>query len=284
MSGFDIFESEWLDRRVEFLLSRADAHLRKDDIRSIACAATLLQDAAAIGFMRDDTESGRAHLDIAGEHFLRLGLPRGVLLMMLASEGERGGDALAPMLKAATAALDMPSSARREMGPLFASALHQPEQLMALEASAALADAAGASISRAEERMRGVLHPYRSHPVGPTGIALGAFIRLMDFGQGSEFENLEAFGNPRLDMMSVLARRGRQLASASEDRHHWRLLLSPAALLDFDLVALFAIWWAHGRSPRDMMPELGSELPPMMMLPVQVAQTLRPRRRSRGEG
>jgi hypothetical protein len=80
-------------------------------------------------------------------------------------------------------------------------------------------------------------------------------------------------------MMTLFARRGRQLASAYEDRYHWRLLLSPAALLDFELVALFAIWSVHGRSLDEMMPQMGGRLPPMMMLPVTVAQTLSPRRR-----
>ena len=275
--GIDGFESDWLDRRIEFLLDRAKAHLENGDTRSRACAATLYRDAAAIAFMRSDRQSGRDHLYEAGLHFLELGLPHGVLLMMLSSEGQKGTNPLTLMFRAATAEGDRRAAAREELGPLFASALHQPEQLLALEVAAAMAEAANTLDSRREAGVRNLLHPYRAHSAGASGLSVAAFMRLMDFGQGDEFENLESSGNIQLDVMTLFARRGRQLASAYEDRYHWRLLLSPAALLDFDLVALFAIWWAHGRSPKKEMPDLGSSLPPMMFLPMEVAQILHPR-------
>lgn len=272
------FESKWLDRRVEFLVDRANAHAAKKDVRARACAGTLLRDAAAIAFMRGDVQAGREHLGRAGEHFLALGLPHGVLLAMLASNGEQGVDPLALMLKAATEERGSRASVSRQLGPLFATALHQPEQLIALEASAAMAEAAGEGMPPSDERMRGMFHPYRTHPVGMSGVTVAAFLRLMDFARSTDFGDLEAYGNPRLDMVTLFARRGRQLVSAFEDQHHWRLLLSPAALLDFDLIALFAIFWSNGHQPHDMIANMAAELPPMTMVPVKVAETLAPGR------
>lgn len=272
-------ESEWLDRRMGFLLDRARVHEKEEGVLARACAGTLLRDAAAIAFMRKDPRSGRAHLDRAGKHFRALGLPHGVLLTMLASDGRPDVESLQRMLRAALQKPGSESRAGPDMGPLFASALHQPEQLIALQCAMAMAEATGGFEGQMEELMRGRLHPYRSHPIGMSRVSVGAFMRLLDFGRGVETADLETFGNQRLDMMTLFARRGRQLASAYEDNYHWRLLLSPAALVDFDLVGLFAVWSAHGRSIGEMMPQMGERLPPMMMLPVTVAQSLGPRRR-----
>jgi len=281
--GLQGFENDWLDRRVGFLLDRADAHLAKQDDRSRACAATLFTDAAAIGFMRKDQASAQKHLHEAGSHFLGLGLPHGALLLLLATQGSEGRENLRLMLRGATARGKEGDSIRAEMGPLFTQAVHRPEQLLSLAISAAMAEAGDGYDDPGErqsqdEGLRGLLHTYRSHPVGASGLPVAAFLRLLEFGQGVEAPNLEASGNVQMDAMTLLTRRSRQLASAYEDHHHWRLLLSPAALLDFDLVALFAIWWAHGHSPRAEMPNPGPRQPPMLMLPVDVARGLSPRR------
>jgi hypothetical protein len=273
---FHGFDGQWLDRRGRFLLDRADAHLRHEDVRSRAFAATLLRDAAAIAFMQDDPAYGRKLLAQAGDHFLRLGLPYGMLLSALADGDIGGGAHLNFMLRVAlaTAAGQASPSEREDVGPLFAAALHQPEQLLALEATAALMETRFPIIGEGR-RMERMLWPFREHPVGPAGVPVAAFMRLIDLGRGLKQPQADAPGNVQLDILTLFAQRGRQLASAAADSHHWRLLLSPAALLDFDMVALFAIWWAHDRQPESMVPNLGDRPLPMMTMPLEVARALR---------
>jgi hypothetical protein len=122
--------------------------------------------------------------------------------------------------------------------------------------------------------MARALHPYREHPVGPSGIPVSTYMRLMNAVRKGAPQDFLTRGSVQLDKAILFSQRAQQLASASADEHHWRLLLSPAALLDFDLVALFSVWLAHGRSPRAMVPDLGDRLPPMTMLPMEVAETL----------
>lgn len=278
---FQGFESDWLDQRIRFLLDRAGAHLEKEDIRSRACAATLIKDAAAIAFLQDDPDRGRTLLGQAGAHFLKLGLPHGMLLITLADAGEGRDDALDFMMRAATGIAEAEGQVpdHGEIGPLFASALHQPEQLLALEASAAIAEPTSPAIG-GMRRVREMLRPFRAHPVGSSGVPVSTYMRLMDLGRGRVEEDVETPGNIQLDVLTIFAQRGRQLASAAADSHHWRLLLSPAALIDLDLVALFTVWWVHGRQPDAMVPNLGDRLPPMMMMPFDVARLLRRSERS----
>jgi hypothetical protein len=281
-AAFQGFEFEWLEQRLRFLLDRAAAHLekganlKKEDIRLRACAATLFKDAAAIAFLLDDAQRGRELLGQAGRHFLKLGLPHGMLLMTLADAGEQRDVALDLMIRAATAKGQADEQAPNpgEFGPLFARALHQPEQLLALEASVAIAEAKSPATEEAW-RMREMLRPFRAHPVSSSGISVSTYMRLLDLGRGRGEREADAPGNAQLDMTTLFTQRWRQLASAAADDHHWRLLLSPAALIDIDLVALFSVWRAHGREPEAMAPNLGERLPPMMMMPFRVARLLR---------
>ncbi len=82
-------------------------------------------------------------------------------------------------------------------------------------------------------------------------------------------------GQDQRDSLIALAvRRNELVAAAQADRFHWRLLLKPAELIDFDLLALGLAAMSGGTQGADLLFEATADRGPAARLPFDAARDL----------
>lgn len=236
-------DEQRLGRRVGFLRDRAKAHLELGGARRemrIACAGSLLRDAAATAILLEDYAQARKLLVQAGEYWTSIGLFSGYALMSmgqskawwsdrreeLSTIGEELADAARPQAERSR-------SDRRERPPMMAGSAGSTRQLLDLFQSIrshADKDPDAASVmGMARER----LSEQSTAQVGSTESPVRSYVHLLDASALGDFD-----AAARDTLTGIVLRRVEQLEAARADKHHWRLALAPAALVDFDLMAV----------------------------------------------
>lgn len=230
-------------RRIGFLEDRVSAHLSADgpfDPMRVACAGGLLRDAAASAMLLQEYDRARELLAYAGEAWTRLGLFSGYALLAMSTpqpwwttRGATLDEVREELTEATRKGGESSRRTHRSEAPMMASSTGSTRQLLHLYQSlrphAKEDDAAAIVAEVARER----LGESSTAQVGATEAPLHAYVHLLDATVNGDMDRR---ANDTLS--GLVLRRAEQLEAARADKHHWRMGLAPAALVDFDLLAL----------------------------------------------
>lgn len=229
-------DSESLARRIKFLRSRVDAHLKANSNhdRSKACAATLLLDAACGNLLLGEIKNARKDLAQSGTLFLDLGSTRGAVLIALSG----GRNARETLEQYDFWAEGVPKQSDRSSS--IAGIKHDSTYQIFSHFQAKLLMGKPKNLDKHEwiesiELIQHRLENLSNYPVGSTGLSIREYIHSA--------VGLARVGNihPLLFCRSLeLMYRIRQsnIDRSMEDLYHWRMFLRPAQLLDLDTVIL----------------------------------------------
>jgi hypothetical protein len=253
----DEFDQVRLKRRQAFLESRATSHLSIENDRQwhLSATATLLRDASAVALILGDIEGARGLLRKSGDLFLRLGFAGGFQLLYISgyldSEQSSPTERFSRFARAFT---DRTKPRERQPDPSeflshFDDESFRPPQL--LRAYQALAG------RRAEDEewfglrnaIRAALNVNAAMPVGSARTPLSTYLATFDQLAKRDPQATEAPPGGVLHVLSTLAQRRDELfVAARRDRVHWKALLRPAELIDFDLLALLLAGIRRGQA------------------------------------
>lgn len=268
-------DPERFARRITFLVDRAKAHEdRKNDLDT-ACAATLRRDAGALALLLGRSEQARSLFLTAGRQWSELGIYAGYFLMSLGQqslgqswfEGEKNLDEIESSLSFDQPVEDTETKIDRRQ--LRQMSRNSPRQLLSLY------QAAGGGRRRSQRALRLArgaakrLSPSMGSPIGTTGIPLGSYLRLYNALGSSDVSQSD-----RNSLFALAIRRDELVSAAQADRYHWRLLLKPAELIDFDLLALGITAIEAGGAARAMLFSTVGERGPAARLPFEIARDL----------
>lgn len=235
-------DEERLHRRIGFLRDRARVHLEQSGARrdmSIACAGNLLRDAAATALLVQKYTEARELLVQAGRSWESVGLFSGYWLLTMGQSQAWWSDRReelesvgAELSKAARPQAERSNPKRRER-PMMEGSAGSTRQLLHLYQSLRPhmdKDPLAFSVAgMARER----LSEQSTAQMGSTEVPVRSYVHLLDAAVHGDFDFAA-----RDTLYSMVLRRTEQLEAARADTHHWRLGLAPAALVDFDLMAL----------------------------------------------
>ncbi|PZU72663.1 MAG: hypothetical protein DI531_12005 [Brevundimonas sp.] len=259
----DGLDPEWFYRRRQFCEARIKAWTQPDRLAPPAgVVAGLHKEVAAIALIQGDMETARASLAQAGELLLKQTSAQGLVYFGLAGAHRVADDPLARTIIDVAARLDEPRNPdeRRIKGTQY----YAPLQWLSVVQAQALAHQDDAEASTLIKRLR----PQGSIPLA-NGLPLGLYLDLL-----APRDEASGLGDSRFeDFATVMSWRRRGLRIARENTYHWRTILDPVALVDFDLIALFLSRpipgfvgsWAYGELDGDHLE----------WLPMIVADSLR---------
>ncbi|WP_332768706.1 hypothetical protein [Phenylobacterium sp.] len=235
-----------LERRVGFLRDRAQAHLAQDDpgklTMAIACAGNLLREAAATAIMLQQFDAARDLLVEAGELWAKVGLFSGYAMIALGRpeawwEDRRSDleDVMSVMVEAESSETAIQPRERHERAPMMVGSAGATRQLLHLYQSLRPhIDQGGEDISGfVSNTARNRLMRAPTAQVGATEAPVQAYVHLFESSVRGELDRAA-----RDTLTGIVLRRVEQLEAARADEFHWRMGLSAAALVDFDLLAL----------------------------------------------
>lgn len=236
-------DDERLRRRIGFLRDRAKAHLMQSGPRqdmNVACAGRLLRDAAAPAILLEQYALAKELLLEAGEHWTRVGLFSGYALLSIGQSQSWWSDRPQELhnVREELADAARPQGERlkrehRDRPPMMTGSAASTRQLLDLYQSMRThmeKNPLAASITgMARER----LFEQSTAQVGSTEAPVRSYVHLLDAAVQGDFD-----AAARDTLSGIVLRRVEQLEAARADKHHWRLALAPAALVDFDLMVL----------------------------------------------
>ncbi|TGN51515.1 hypothetical protein E4L95_16765 [Paracoccus liaowanqingii] len=292
----DDFPDERLERRLHFLVSRADAHLSdlpdrettEKDMPPRACAATLYRDAACVALLMDEVSEARDLLHKAGQNFLMLGLPVGASLLALSGtpgsefELEQHADFIAGIRQQWR-----PREAHARDGGAFHTmadqARSEPRQLLAMMQADWIIDNRMRDRALRDESgpLREALERNGGYPVGATGLSIDSYARVADwFAERDGIEGFDDYLPDRIAalMATMMATRAEHLHSARKDRFHWKMLARPAEIVDLDATILMYFAINEDGTPKvnlDMVIDRRREEIPLLNAPIQIAKALK---------
>lgn len=237
---------ERLPRRLDFLLSRAAAHLESgfQDTRRRAAAATLYRDAACVALMLGNSNEARKHLVKAGRLFMDIGLTSGAALIALA-EPWTARQVMVDYSGLIEGVKHQQSKTEREdhRWPMAEMARSAPRQILSLMQSEwLLQEAEKRPPSIDDTELYAALKRNSGYPVGATGVSLETYSNMAQWMVG-----YRSHGSIRIppfvarSLNTIFASRAEHLRAAMNDRFHWRLLARPSELLDLDIVILCSL-------------------------------------------
>jgi hypothetical protein len=273
------FGYERLQRRLEFLRSRAKAHRLSETDRQwhVAAAATLSRDAAAIAMMLDDIETARALLQDSGDLFLDLGFLGGLQLLYIAGDRKnRKGRVESELGRFANA---LHRRTERREGERFSGEAQfglseesfTPPQLLRIYQALAGGGPDDEHWYGLRKEIRKALELNAVMPVGPTRMTLASYLATLD--QLTEVDPVAPPGGVNETLRSLAHRRQELLSAARRDSFHWKALVRPAELIDFDLLALLLAGVRHGQAS-DAISAAFAGRDPMTALPKVLAESL----------
>lgn len=274
----DELDHERLLRRQRFLESRAKAHLHSDGDRRWrrTAAATLLRDAAAVALLLDDFNGARKLLRESGDQFLLVGLFGGLQLLFLAGTLDNKDDDIGQRINIFSHEFfQREGSARGQLltKRQFDDESFRPPQL--LRAYQALAGRRSDDPERANLRrtIRGILTVDASMPVGMARTPAAIYLSMFDYvaDRGAEEPNLP--GGFSHIIPSLAQRRAELLSVARRDRFHWKAILRPAELIDFDLLAMCVAGRRRGQH-FGILSSAFAQRDPLTALPEKLANAL----------
>ena len=237
-------EEERFRRRVDFLASRADAHIGTETASAQAIAATLLRDAACVALLLDESEKAAGFFARAGRLLIGLGLPAGFLLLALGDRSWAQAEFAAyPDIVHALAALEKEAEAPKAGAwpPMLQASLSAPRQLLSFVQACWLASDVEAIAEQAYGPVRDALERHRGRPLDGAGISTGAYLEVVDWFRSVAMTSQGKERPPpaiQLDIEALVAARREQIRAAMADGFHWRLMPKPAALLNLDVMTL----------------------------------------------
>lgn len=242
-------ELERLQRRVNFLHSRAMAHLEMSpgDVRHTACAATLLRDAASVALLLGETTIARSYLWKAGGHFLELGLAGGSVLIVLADAKKaakelEGHSAVIEGIRHQFSRKETEVS-EREVDPVMYTARSSLRQILSqLQADQLMAEIDVLQPSQGEYRMHQVLKRNGGFPVGNTGLSIDSYIHTTEWliEQRSQ-PNRQIPDFVTATFATLTTTRSEHIRAAMKDKYNWTMLARPSELLDLDSVIIMSL-------------------------------------------
>ncbi len=227
-----------LERRVTFLIERADFHHEVGTFLDLGCAATARRDAAVLTLLLGKIEKSRALFRKAGAEWTEIGLYAGFLLESFADADEdivnkdKAG-ILSAIREASEKEWGAPPPSERGWRPFEEASRNSARQLLNLyQAIRGGRQQSGMTVAfsyRLKERMT----PSFGSIVGATGIPIKSYIELFD-----SFTNNEPTQRQQQLIQYLITRREELIAAARMDAFHWRMMLKPAEFVDMDLLAL----------------------------------------------
>lgn len=272
-----------VERRMAFLVERAGAHRShehgSDTSRAdeMACAGTLLKDAACLAMLLDDYNSANEWLQSAGRIWADIGLFAGYALLRLSGTTD-WVEGYASDLIEVTRMLEQSEVIHEEQeGALQPDAPDSDEIFQRkpyLQPSSSsyrqlLNLLQSVDIRRDDKRLTNITSLVRRRfekvpAASLNGIRLQSYIHLLDDASSGRLD-----GSSRDLLISMILNRSEQLAIAQADLYHWESVINPAPLVDFDLLAL--CYQALGN---DAINEIMSRQSTLVALPWVLAQEL----------
>ncbi len=225
----DALDPEWIDRRRQFCEARVEAWARPDRPPPRAgVIAGLQKELAAIALLQGDMDTARARLERTGELLLSETSAQGLVYLGLAGAHRVADDPLARTIIELATRLDEPT--RPDQPRIKGAQFYSPVQWLSVIQAQTLANQEDAGTSILVKRLR----PQGSVTL-PNGLPLGLYLDLL----APRDERVSRGDGRWEDLATVLSWRRRGLRIARENTYHWRTLLDPVALVDFDLLTLF---------------------------------------------
>jgi hypothetical protein len=276
------FDQDRLKRRRAFLEIRAKAHLTAEgDHRwHYAASATLLRDAAAVAFIVGDIVGGRSLLRQSGNLFFDLGFAGGLQLLYISGALEADENEALNLIRRFDRAFSerIRPIERAGVPPEKASSFDDesflsPQLLRTYQALAGRRsdDEEWFGLRRA---IHEALNVNAAMPVGAARTPLATY--LMTFDQLARRDGAGTFAPSwlRQTLNALAQRREELLMAARRDRFHWKAMLRPAELVDFDLLALLLAGVRRGKRSRLIATAFAAR-DPMTALPHTLAQALK---------
>jgi hypothetical protein len=272
------FNHERLLRRHHFLMSRARAHMQSDGDRRWhhAAAGTLLRDAAAVALLLDDFDGARELLRESGDQLLLVGLFGGLQLLFLAGALDEKEDNIGQRINMFSHEFFQRQGTEGSQpftAHLFDNESFRPPQL--LRAYQALAGRRSDDPEHANLRqaVRDMLTIDALMPVGTTRTPVAVYLTMFDFLADRDTETVNLPGGLSQIIRSLVQRRAELLSVARQDRYHWKMILRPAELIDFDLLAMCVAGRRRGQD-FGFVASAFAERDPLTALPENLATAL----------
>lgn len=278
MAGEMGLDEERVFRRIGFLKDRAQAHQEQAGERHtmhVACAGALLRDAAASAMLVGEFASAGELLVKAGELWAGLGLFAGYALIAIAKPEalwtDRGYE-LSELLDSLGVAERMGATREHhpDRAPMMDGSAASSRQLLHLYQAVRPRIGEHDLVSLLIGMSRSRLVEGSTAQVGPTESPVRAYVHLLDATVDGDFDRAA-----RDTLAGMVLRRVEQLESARADEYHWRRVLAPAALVDFDMLSL-AMASIDSRGTAAELAEHLADREPAARLPLEVARAMRP--------
>ena len=283
-------ESERVTRRIDFLRSRAFAHLELEPeaTHSKACAATLLRDSACLSLLTGRTREACVDLMSAGKEFLNLGLVEGATLVALADtvkaqevlesfsdviEGVRHQEYQRTYFETdEQRSSSEAGEQRRRMTNVGLGAAY--DVLSLLQADLLLVKNNAQELPPFAGPMEEVLEYNGGYAVSATGLSFETYVgvarsMVKDSRVGVSYSSELAVAWLR----TLYAVRAENVRSGMKDTYNWGMLLKPAELVDLDSVVLMCLAVGDGHLEREL-DEFLAEESSLCQAPLIVAREL----------
>ncbi len=275
------FGHERLNRRRSFLESRANAHLGRETDRqwhSLA-AATLFRDAAAVALISGEINEGRSLLRKSGELFFDTGFSGGLQLLYVAGaldESDSQPKSRINKFANAFAVHDRSElqSTSADISRSFDVTSFQPSQLHRTYQALAGRHTEDEEWSSLRSTIRKRLISNASMPVGLARMTLAAYLGTFDqLTKRGPPESKSVPGGVAQVLNSLAQQRAELLMAARGDNFHWKALLRPAELIDFDLLTLLIAGVRRGQASK-LIANAFAKRDPGTALPQTLAEAL----------
>jgi hypothetical protein len=276
------FDQDLLHRRRSFLETRAKAHLTIETDRQWhhAAAATLLRDAAAVAFIIGDNAGGRSLLQSSGDLFFRMGFAGGLQLLYIAHalDANDAGtlDRIENFHRAFNKHIENGHRDAESQDAKFQfsdDSFHPAQLLRAYQALTGWISEDDKWLTLRRE-MYDMLSVNATMPVGTARTPLAIYLQTYEQLARQEVQAAkEPSGMLKQVLNSLVQRREELLVAARRDRFHWKALLRPAELVDFDLLSLVLVGVRRGHTR--LITRAFSKRDAIIALPLTLAKALR---------
>lgn len=246
-----------------------------------AASATLFRDAAAVAFILGDIAGGRSLLRQSGNLLFNLGFAGGLQLLYIAGTlDEDDNEALNLIRRFDSAFSERHRRIERERVPSETASSFNNDSFRSPQLLRTYQALAGRRSDDEEWfSLRHAIHEALSinaeMPVGAARTPLATYLRIFDlFARREEQMVPFALNEIKQTLNSLVQRREELLMAARRDRFHWKAMLRPAELIDFDLLALLVAGLRRGKRSRLIATAFAAR-DPITALPRTLAQALK---------
>lgn len=272
---------ERLERRLDFLKSRAEAHESAEPRTELndACRATLLRDAAAIAILLEQVDAARQLLGQSGRILLEIGVPAGASYIALSSP-ESAEEVMLPyddviQGTGRQSTHEDFTADRRHQRPFTVEARQSPRQVFSLMQAQWLLLGRKRRLVEDEAPLRESMYVVGGYPVGSTGLSIDSYSRLTQWMMSDDAGvKGDMPADIRNRLSTIASTRVEHLRAGMRDRWQWRLVGRPAELLDLDAIILMTIAFNSGVDPTSMRRLFNHDVP-LEEAPIQAAMMLR---------